>query len=272
MVSETDVSTRKRSKSMTTSKSSKLDLILSPRHAVPVAAVGAAASCSMARSSSGSGSQLRNTLIVIGIIMILAGYGYAGYIMYKRLQSMEKDLCKTRRQLEVEELEDVEEVDDEFDNEVENNETESGVVNENIKEEVFDLRAYDQDQVQIQQGETNESANYSGYQYDTVADTEVEAEAKKEIETEQEQEQHEEVQVQEESKSVPISVRFNSLGTDLSESGNSIFSVNIDAPTVTKDIVKPPGKRGRPRKQVVMDADLSSFGQSSADTAVDITE
>jgi len=39
-----------------------------------------------------AGSNLKNTLIIIGIIMILAGYGFAGYVIYKRLKSIEREV------------------------------------------------------------------------------------------------------------------------------------------------------------------------------------
>lgn len=62
-------------------KESKMDQL------VPVAAVGSLAA---ARSS----SSLRNTLIVLGIIMVLAGYGVAGYIIYKRITAIENEIQK----------------------------------------------------------------------------------------------------------------------------------------------------------------------------------
>lgn len=96
MVSEPETSTRKKSKPLST-RSLKTDLTLSPSAVVPVAAAGALATTHMTTSGSGSGSSLRNTLIIIGVIMILAGYGYAGYIMYQRLQSIEREIKRAKQ-------------------------------------------------------------------------------------------------------------------------------------------------------------------------------
>ena len=48
-----------------------------------------------------SGSNLKNTLIVIGVIMIILGYGYAGYIIYRRLSQIEENIKSTLREIEV---------------------------------------------------------------------------------------------------------------------------------------------------------------------------
>lgn len=49
-----------------------------------------------------SGSNLKNTLIILGVVMILAGYGYAGFIFYKRLCKIEDDIKVTLKQIESE--------------------------------------------------------------------------------------------------------------------------------------------------------------------------
>lgn len=72
-------------------KDSKMDQM------VPAAAIGSIA-------ASRSNSSLRNTLIVLGIIMVLAGYGVAGYLIYKRITAIEKEIQKVVEKKTTQEL------------------------------------------------------------------------------------------------------------------------------------------------------------------------
>lgn len=74
-------------KSTTEPKLSKKHREMKAEQMVPVAALG---SMAVARSS----SSLRNTLVIVGVIMILTGYGFAGYLLYKRLSLIEKEIQK----------------------------------------------------------------------------------------------------------------------------------------------------------------------------------
>lgn len=52
-----------------------------------------------------AGTSLRNNLIIIGAIMLLIGYGLAGYVIYKRMKHLEAELRRNRRSSSVLEVE-----------------------------------------------------------------------------------------------------------------------------------------------------------------------
>jgi hypothetical protein len=57
-------------------------------------------------------SSCYNTLVVLGVIMILSGYGFAGYMIYKRLQDMELQIKKASSGIEIESEQDLPELED----------------------------------------------------------------------------------------------------------------------------------------------------------------
>lgn len=52
-----------------------------------------------------SGSALKNTLVMLGIVMIIVGYGFAGYLVYKRLRAVEQNLLLLHSSVEKESIE-----------------------------------------------------------------------------------------------------------------------------------------------------------------------
>lgn len=244
MVSEPDVSTTRKKTKAILSSMKKAELVLSPRSGLPETGCGDVVSMSI--PSRTSGSSLRTTLIVIGVVMVLVGYGYAGYVMYHRLHSMEKEIRRAREQL----------------HNAPATTTSSATEDDNQDTE--------NDDGAVQGGEDEGEA---GGEHSVVHDS---GNVESSLDTP--------VNVfdlnttnynntREESKSVPISLsdRFEELQDHLIPAKGSVTTDSVSQtslpvslpspppppttpPVPTSAPVKIPGKRGRPRKNVVIDS------------------